>query len=79
MSTAVAPVPRHKHHPGTLRARAKRAKAHAQHRRHKQGRKTPPPSATAQRSAQTWVLFTPAPTVTQAVVEYAGRMAIEET
>jgi hypothetical protein len=72
-------VPRHKHNPGTLRERAKRAKAHAQHRRHKQGRKTPPPSATAQRYAQTWVLFTTAPTVTQAVVEYAGRMSIEET
>jgi hypothetical protein len=79
VSTAVAPVPRHKHNPGTLRERAKRAKAHAQHRKHKQGRKTPPPSATAQRYAHTWVLFTTAPTVTQAVVEYAGRMSIEET
>ena len=79
VSTAVAPVPRHKHNPGTLRERAKRAKAHAQHRKHKQGRKTPPPSAPAQRYAQTWVLFTTAPTVTQAVVEYAGRMSIEET
>jgi hypothetical protein len=79
VSTAVAPVPRHKHNPGTLRERAKRAKAQAQHRRHKQGRKTPPPSATAQRYAQTWVLFTTAPTVTQAVVEYAGRMSIAET
>ena len=79
VSTMVASVPRHKHNPGTLRERAKRAKAHAQHRRHKQGRKTPPPSATAQRYAQTWVLLTTAPTVTQAVVEYAGRMSIEET
>jgi hypothetical protein len=79
VSTAVAPVPRHKHNPGTLRERVKRAKAHTQHRRHKQGRKTPPPSATAQRYAQTWVLFTTAPTVTRAVVEYAGRMSIEET
>ena len=79
VSTAVASVPRHKHNPGTLRERAKRAKAHAQHRRHKQGRKTPPPSATAQRYAQTWVLFTTATTVTQAVMEYAGRMSIEET
>jgi Transposase DDE domain len=79
VSTAVAPVPRHKHNPGTRRERAKRAKRHAQHRRHKQGRKTSPPSATAQRYAHTWVLFTTAPTVTQAVVEYTGRMSIEET
>jgi hypothetical protein len=79
VSTAVAPVPRHKHNPGTQRERAKRAKRHAQHRRHKQGRKTPPPSATAQRYAHTWVLFTTAPTVTQAVGEYARRMSIEET
>jgi hypothetical protein len=79
VSTAVAPVPRHKHNPGTRRERAKRAKRHAQHRRHKQGRKTSPPSATVQRYAQTWVLFTTAPTVTQAVGEYAGRMSIEET
>jgi hypothetical protein len=76
--TTVAAVPRHKHNPGTLRERAKRATAHAQHRRHKQGRKTPPPSATVPRYAQTWVLCTTAPTVTQAVGEYAGRMAIEE-
>jgi hypothetical protein len=79
VSTAVAPMPRHKHNPGTQRERAKRAKWHAQHRRHKQGRKTSPPSATAQRYAHTWVLFTTAPTVTQAVGEYAGRMSIEET
>jgi hypothetical protein len=79
VSTAVAPVPRHKHNPGTRRERAKRAKRQAQHRRHKQGRKTSPPSATAQRYAHTWVLFTTAPTVTQAVMEYAGRMSIEET
>jgi len=69
VSTAVAPGPRHQHHPGTLRERAKRAKAHAQHRKHTQGRKTPPPSATAQRYAPTWVLCTTAPTVTQAVME----------
>ena len=79
VSTAVAPVPRHKHNPGTLRERAKRAQAQAQHRKHKQGRKTPPPSATAQRYAHTWVLCTTAPTVTQAVGEYARRMSIEET
>lgn len=79
VSTAVATPPKHKQNPGTARERAKRAKAHAQHRAHKQGRKTKPPSATAQRYAQTWVLFTTAPTVTQAVAEYAQRMSIEET
>lgn len=79
VSTAIAPLPQHKQNPGTARERAKRAKAHAQHRAHKQGRKTTPPSAVAQRYAQPWVLFTTAPTVVQAVAEYAGRMAIEET
>ena len=79
VSAAVAALPKHKQNPGTVRERAKRAKAHAQHLAHKQGRKTIPPSAVAQRYAQTWVLFTTAPTVTQAVVEYAGRMSIEET
>ena len=66
VSAAVAPGPRHKHNPGTRREWAKR---HAQHRRHKRGRKTSPPRATAQRYAPTWGLFTTAPTVTQAVVE----------
>lgn len=79
VSAATATPPKHKCNPGTARERAKRAKAHAQPRAHKQGRKTQPPSAAAQRYAQTWVLFTTAPTVEQAVVEYAQRMAIEET
>jgi hypothetical protein len=79
VSAAVAAPPTHKQNPGTARERAKRAKAHAQHRAHKQGRTTKPPSATAQRYAQTWVLFTTAPTVAQAVAEYAQRMSIEET
>jgi hypothetical protein len=79
VSAAVVTPPRHKQNPGTARERAKRAKAHAQHRKHKQGRKTKPPSAVAQRYAQTWVLFTTASTVAQAVAEYAGRMSIEET
>jgi len=79
VSAAVAAPPKHKQNPGTARERAKRAKAHAQHRAHKQGRTTTPPSATAQRYAQTWVLFTTAPTVAQAVAEYAQRMPIEET
>ena len=79
VSAAVVPPPRHKQNLGTARERAQRAKQHAQHRKHKQGRKTTPPSAVAQRYAQTWVLFTTALTVTQAVAEYAGRMSIEET
>ena len=71
--------PPHKQNPGTRRERLERARRHARHRQHKRGRKTTPPSATAQRYAQTWVLFTTAPTKTQAVREYACRMAIEET
>jgi hypothetical protein len=79
VSATVATLPRHKRNPGTLRERAKRAKAHLRHRTHKQGHKTKPPSATAQRYAQTWVLFTTAQTVRQAVCEYGQRMSIEET
>jgi hypothetical protein len=79
VSTAVATPPAHQQNPGTLRERARRAKAHAQHRTHKQGRKTKPPSAAAQRYAQTWILFTTAPTVAQAVAEDTQRMSIEET
>jgi Transposase DDE domain len=79
VSAAVAALPKHKQNPGTARERAKRARAHVQHRAHKQGRTTKPPSATTQRYAQTWVLFTTAPTVVQAVAEYAQRMPIEET
>ena len=69
----VAPPP-HQPTPGTGRERAKRARAHAKHCAHTPGRKTQPPSATVQRSAQTWGLFTTAPTVGQAVAEYAPRM-----
>ena len=79
VSAAVVTPPRHKQNPGTARERAYRVKQHAQHRQHTQGRKTKPPSAGAQRYAQTWVLFTTALTVVQAVAEYAGRMSIEET
>jgi len=75
----VAVLPKPKQNPGTARERAKRAKAHAQHRAHKQGRQTKPPRTTAQRSAQTWGLFTTAPTVGQAVAAYAQRMPMEET
>ncbi len=79
VNAAVATPPQHKQNPGTARERAKRAKAHAQRRQHKQGRKTKPPSAAAQKYAQTWVLFTTAPTVEQAVADYTSRMSIEET
>jgi Transposase DDE domain len=79
VSAAVAPLPPHKQNRGTQRERLKRAHRHAQQRKHKRGRRTVPPSAVAQRYAQTWVLFTTAPTKTQAVHAYAGRMAIEET
>ena len=79
VSAAVATPPRHKQNPGTQREQLARARRHARHRQHKRGRKTTPPSTLAQRYAQTWVLFTTAPTKTQAVREYAGRMAIEET
>src|SRR5207245_1160894 len=79
VSAAVAAPPQHKQNPGTLRERVARARRHAQHRKHKQGRKTTPPSAAVRRYAQTWVLFTTAATVAQAVGAYAGRMSIEET
>jgi hypothetical protein len=79
VSAAVATLPRHQQNPGPHRARLVRARRHARHRQHKHGRKTAPPSARAQRYAQTWGLFTTAPTKTQAVREYTGRMAIEET
>ena len=75
----MAALPKHQQNPGTARERAKRARAHAQHRAHKQGRTTKPPRATAQRYAQTWVLCTTAPTVVQAGAEYAQRMPIAET
>jgi Transposase DDE domain len=79
VSTAVAALPEHKQNLGTARERAARARRQAQRRKHKQGRKTPLPSVAAQRYAHTWILFTTAPTVTQAVAQYAGRMTIEET
>ena len=47
VSAAVAALPKHKQNPGTARERATRAGAHAQHRVHKQDRKTQPPSAAA--------------------------------
>jgi hypothetical protein len=78
VSAAVVTPPRQKQNPGTACERTHRAKPHAQHRKHKQGRTTPPPSAVAQRYAQTWVLFTTASTVAQAVAEYAGRRSLEE-
>ena len=79
VSAAIVVPPKHKRNPGTERERAKRAQAHVKHRARKYGRHTTPPSATARRYAQTWVLFTTAPTVAHAVAEYTQRMAIEET
>jgi Transposase DDE domain len=79
ISAAVAAPPLHKQNPGTQRERLVRARHHARHRQHQRGRKTTPPSALAQRYAQTWVLFSTAPTKALAVREYACRMAIEET
>ena len=79
VSAAVAAPPRQKHNPGTQRERLTRARRHARPRQHQRGRKTTPPSALAQRYAQTWVLFATAPTKAQAVREYACRMASEET
>jgi hypothetical protein len=78
-SATVATLPQHKQNPGTLRERAQRAKAQLQHRLPTQGRKTKPLSATAQRYAQPWVLFTTAPTIRQAGREYAQRLPLEET
>ena len=72
VSAAVVTPPRHKQNPGTARERTQRAKQHAQHRKHKQGRKTTPPSTVAQRYAQTWILFTTASTVAQAVASTLG-------
>jgi Transposase DDE domain len=79
VSAAVVVPPKHKQNPGTERERAKRAQAHVKHRARKYGRHTTPPSVTARRYAQTWILFTTAPTVAHAVAEYAQRMSIEET
>jgi len=79
VSAAVVAPPKHKQNPGTERERLKRATAHTKQRARKYGRHTTPPSATARRYAQTWVLFTTAPTVAHAVAEYAQRMSIEET
>jgi hypothetical protein len=75
VSTVVALPPTYKQNPGTIRERVKRAKVHAQHRAHKQGRKTTPTSAVAQRSAHTWLLFTVTSTAVQAAAEYAQRMS----
>ena len=79
VSAAVVVPPTHKQNSGTERERRQRATARAKHRARKYGRHTTPPSATARRYAQTWVLFTTAPTVAHAVAEYTQRMAIEET
>jgi hypothetical protein len=75
----VIPVPpKHKRNVGTERERAMRAKQREQHLANK-GRKSRPRSEAAKRYAQTWVLFTTAETVAEAVRQYALRMTIEET
>ena len=79
VSTAVVAPPKHKQNPGTARERAQRAKAHAQHRAHKQGRKTKPPRPRRSAMPRPGCSSLRAPTVSQAVAEYAQRMPIEET
>ncbi len=78
VNTVIPAPPRHKRNVGTQREREARAKAHAKHLAQK-GRKSRPPSALAQRYAQTWVLFTTASSVEETVAQYAARMAIEQT
>lgn len=71
-------LPRYKDNPSTAKERAYRAHQRALARQYK-GRKRRPPSERARRYAQTWVLFTTAQTPATAVVQYAARMAIEQT
>lgn len=78
VNTQLAAVPKHKQNPGTRRERETRAKAHAKHLDQK-GRKSRPPSDLAKKYAQTWILFTTAPSLDRAVGEYAARMTIEQT
>lgn len=78
VSTILPLPPAHKGNPGTRRERAKRALRRQRHLANK-GRKSRPPSAAAQRYAQTWVVFTTAASVAEAVAQYADRMAIEQT
>jgi hypothetical protein len=74
----VALPAKHKRNPGTERERALRAKKREAHLANK-GRKSTPRSEAAKRYARTWVLFTTAETLAEAVAEYAARMAVEET
>jgi hypothetical protein len=78
VNQVIPPLPKHKRNAGTERERAARAKERQKHLARK-GRKISPPSARAQRYAQTWILFTTAHSVTEAVTQYAARMPIEET
>jgi hypothetical protein len=78
VSEAIAKPPKHKRNPGSERERARRAKEREQHLANK-GRKSRPRSEAAKRYAQTWVLFTTAETVAEALRQYALRMTIEET
>ena len=79
VSAALVVPPKHKQPPGTVRERAKRAKAHAQHPRTSRAARRPRRVPWRSAMPQTWVLCTTAPTVAQATTAYAGRMAIEET
>jgi hypothetical protein len=78
VSAAVAPPPQPKQNPGTARERAKRAKAQAQPRQPKPGRKTKAPRVAAQRYAQTWGLFPTALPVAHAGAAYAQRRSSAE-
>jgi hypothetical protein len=78
VNDVIAKPPKHKCNPGTERERALRAKGREQHLENK-GRKSRPRSEAAKRYQHTWVLFTTAETVAEAVRQYALRMTIEET
>ena len=78
VNEVVPAAPKHKCSPGTQRERAQREKKREQHLQNK-GRKSTPRSEAAKRYAKTWVLFTTAPTVQEAVRQYSLRMTIEET
>ena len=78
VNEVIPEAPKHKRNPGTERERATRAKALAHHLANK-GRKSRPRSEAAKRYEHTWILFTSAETVSEAVRQYALRMTIEET
>lgn len=77
VNDVIPPLPKHKRNGSSERERAMRRRAAQAHLCSK-GRKSSPPSETARRYAQTWVLFTTAGSVDAAVSQYAARMAIEQ-